>query len=1020
MKSHKITRAVSLLLMVVMAIGMVACSSDPVATTGLSVETSGVKTSVTISTAKDYSTSGLAVYAEQSDGSKVLLSADQYTVDASAVTGATATGTYAVKVSGSGATVITGITGISASYDVTVTADTFTVDTTNVPASASVQSTALDTWFAENVTVKDTSGNALTYGTGYTLSHTLNSDGTITFKATSASDGTYVEKIISGVTVLYTGSLTVSLEGLSDDVTVKIIPDASGAVAQTISNTNPSVSFSDINVGSYSFTYAISDSSLYEMTGYSVDGGSTQTITDATVPFTINSGVETKVALEGRYFAGTATFSVTGATILEGTKITVSMNDETLEFTKDDTAEKLITNLLKDIKYTYTVTVTDDTSIYGYSVDTESGDVTITTDGETVAKTITGSYQYGAINFPIQAIPDDVTVIATLMYKDAPVGDTKSLTNASAPLAFTRVPLSDGSNYYSIVYALDETSEPKYKYNSSESAIAITAGNTETAAGPQITAAKNSVTFKPAEALPDGVTVSITVNGTTKTITGSGTAVFTDLTVADYTYETSVADTNKFDYKITNTDKKFSIYKDKSTEETLTGSSTYGYINGTISTELELTEGQTVTVGLYDGTDTDTQIGDLVSLTLNFGTKSVDYSFTLTSDITAAHTSYIVKYSYTSETYELSATDSGTISTAGLGSIVACTAVTLQEAGNWYTKGVDAGNKFKIGTVEELVQFANAVNGVSNPIGDGTTISDTTFANSTISLTADISLDTVDNWTPIGSSNSYPFKGTFTGRKDDTSTASYTISNLTISNSNMFVGLFGYLGSGSNVEYLTIETANVTSTSTNSWGGYVGTLAGMFEGTKISNVSVTNSTVTIGTSNTLCGAGGLVGLTGSSGSTISDVTVSTSTVTGARAGGVVGEGVGPISSATVANVNVEGSYYASGVVGYYASNNTISGCSVSITNTSCLILSNQQTSYSSGIAYVGTNTSGTYYSPVFTDNSVSVVDNNRIMADQTSSTRCKISNTGARSSSGNTYGLTSGTAQTASPGDTIS
>ena len=99
-----------------------------------------------------------------------------------------------------------------------------------------------------------------------------------------------------------------------------------------------------------------------------------------------------------------------------------------------------------------------------------------------------------------------------------------------------------------------------------------------------------------------------------------------------------------------------------------------------------------------------------------------------------------------------------------------------------------------------------------------------------ITLTADIDL-TGKNWTPIGTSFSNKYTGTFDG-------GGHTIKGLTITTNDEGVGLFGYLGKAGTVKNVVMEGVQITSNQI--YGGKIGGVAGYSEGT-IENCSVSGS-----------------------------------------------------------------------------------------------------------------------------------------------------------------------------------
>ena len=136
-------------------------------------------------------------------------------------------------------------------------------------------------------------------------------------------------------------------------------------------------------------------------------------------------------------------------------------------------------------------------------------------------------------------------------------------------------------------------------------------------------------------------------------------------------------------------------------------------------------------------------------------------------------------------------------------------------------------------------------------------------------LTADIDL-LGEEWTPIGSSSSHAFQGTFDG-------GNFTVSGLSIS-SGSYVGLFGYLKEGGTVKNLTVE-GNVTGDFN------VGGIVGQSDGGTIDNCH-NAATVTASIEQ----AGGIVGF--SNDGTVTNC-YNTAAVTGSSQyiGGIVGQEV---------------------------------------------------------------------------------------------------------------------------------
>ena len=183
-----------------------------------------------------------------------------------------------------------------------------------------------------------------------------------------------------------------------------------------------------------------------------------------------------------------------------------------------------------------------------------------------------------------------------------------------------------------------------------------------------------------------------------------------------------------------------------------------------------------------------------------------------------------------------------------------------------------------------------------------------------ITLTDDIDLTGID-WTPISTFyNSYT--GTFDGNGK-------TITGLTVTGSDQYAGLFGFIGSGGTVKNVVLEGVQITSD--NSLGG-VGGVAGYSWGGNIENCSVSGSV-----SGTNSYAGGVVGC--QSGGSITGCS-SSATVKGVNdAGGVAGStnsGATLTGCYATGNVTLESSgsdnYFAGGVVGDNGASSTLQAC----------------------------------------------------------------------------------------------
>ena len=221
-----------------------------------------------------------------------------------------------------------------------------------------------------------------------------------------------------------------------------------------------------------------------------------------------------------------------------------------------------------------------------------------------------------------------------------------------------------------------------------------------------------------------------------------------------------------------------------------------------------------------------------------------------------------------------------------------------------------------------------------------------------ITLTADIDLKGID-WTPIGIDYNHQYTGTFNG-------GGHTITGLTVTGSDQYVGLFGHIGSGGTVKDATLEEVKIESNNDMS---AVGGVAGRSYGT-LENCSVSGSVSGSGIAGGVVGyqsggfltgcsssatvnaggvAGGVAGLT-DSGATLTacyatgDVTLESINSGGNFVGGVVGSNTSCTLKACYAWGSVTGSgsgtIYVGGVTGTsdegtltacYHANGTVSG-----------------------------------------------------------------------------------------------
>ena len=242
---------------------------------------------------------------------------------------------------------------------------------------------------------------------------------------------------------------------------------------------------------------------------------------------------------------------------------------------------------------------------------------------------------------------------------------------------------------------------------------------------------------------------------------------------------------------------------------------------------------------------------------------------------------------------------------------------------------IEGDGSYTVTTAEGLKNIAELVNG----------------GKTDINITLDKNIDlTGKEWTPIGTSFGNSYTGTFDGNGK-------TITGLTVTGSDRYTGLFGYINSGGKVMNVVLEDVQITSdNSSGSVGGVTGNSWGTIENCSVSG-SVSGTTFAGGvvgsqwggsitgcnSSATVNGeayAGGIAGETNSGASltgcyATGDVTVENDGTNNSHAGGVVGYNGGGTLTACYATGSVTGSgsgtIYVGGVTG---SNNlgTLTAC----------------------------------------------------------------------------------------------
>ena len=217
---------------------------------------------------------------------------------------------------------------------------------------------------------------------------------------------------------------------------------------------------------------------------------------------------------------------------------------------------------------------------------------------------------------------------------------------------------------------------------------------------------------------------------------------------------------------------------------------------------------------------------------------------------------------------------------------------------------IEGNGSYTVTSADGLMNVAELVNG----------------GKTDINITLDKNIDlTGKDWTPIGTSFDNSYTGTFDG-------GGHTITGLTITTKDQFVGLFGYLNRAGTVKNVVMEGIQITS---NHMFGNTGGVAGFSWGT-IENCSVSGSV-----SGTKC-VGGVVGaqkagsITGCSSSATVKGTVDVGGVAGEKWGSMTAcyaTGNVTLEIAPINNIDVGGAVGFNGgssVLACYATGNVTS------------------------------------------------------------------------------------------------
>ena len=161
---------------------------------------------------------------------------------------------------------------------------------------------------------------------------------------------------------------------------------------------------------------------------------------------------------------------------------------------------------------------------------------------------------------------------------------------------------------------------------------------------------------------------------------------------------------------------------------------------------------------------------------------------------------------------------------------VNATGLTLEGCtiGSWVDGGGESGEAEDLGYIYDsntntyTVYNADGLMNVAELVNGGKT---------DINITLDKNIDlTGKNWTPIGTDYDNSYTGTFDG-------SGHTITGLTVTTNDQFVGLFGSIGYAGTVKNVMMEDVQITS---NRSSGFAGGVAGYSDGT-IENCSVSGS-----------------------------------------------------------------------------------------------------------------------------------------------------------------------------------
>ena len=274
----------------------------------------------------------------------------------------------------------------------------------------------------------------------------------------------------------------------------------------------------------------------------------------------------------------------------------------------------------------------------------------------------------------------------------------------------------------------------------------------------------------------------------------------------------------------------------------------------------------------------------------------------------------------------------------------------------------DENGVYQIGTAAELYGFAQLVNG-GNTNANAVLTADITINENVLNEDGslnDTNVNSFQKWTPIGNSEGNAYTGTFDGKGH---TISGLYAEINGGNSDTYVGLFGYIGTGGTVQNVTVEDSSLSASTTGD-SAYAGGVCGDNNGGTISNCTSSGNVTATSGRYAYAYAGGVCGrnyahsgtATASISNCYSSGNVNANGYYFAYAGGVCGgnEGTASISNCyssgndvTASTTSNYGYAYAGGVCGY----NYADAGSATIEN--CWSSGKINASGSSGTAYAG-------------------------------------------------------------------